>query len=56
MAVAPSCEVPSALDLKLMKEVTVNLGENHAISPFVMSTLMSQVWLATNGSTRDEVR
>ncbi|KAF0290495.1 Neuroserpin [Amphibalanus amphitrite] len=55
MAVTPSCEVPSALDLKLMKEVTVNLGENHAISPFVMSTLMSQVWLATNGSTRDEI-
>ena len=50
------CGVPKGLDLKLMKAVTTNLSKNEAISPFVMSTLMSQVWLAANGSTRDEVR
>ena len=48
--------VPTALDLKLMKQVTTNLSTNDAIAPFVMSTLMTQVWLATNGTTRAEVR
>ncbi|XP_043208304.1 leukocyte elastase inhibitor-like isoform X1 [Amphibalanus amphitrite] len=47
--------VPRDLDLKLLKELTTDLGKNEAISPFVMSTLMTQVWLAANGTTRDEM-
>ena len=47
--------VPRDLDLKLMKELTTDLSKNEAISPFVMSTLMTQVWLGANGTTRDEV-
>nr|QTP96554.1 adult cement protein 21 [Chelonibia testudinaria] len=47
--------VPTGLDMKLMKTVTQGLGENQAISPFVMSTLMTQVWLGARGATRREM-
>ena len=44
------------LDLRLMKQVTNDIGKNEAISPFLITKVMSQIWLATNGTTRDEVR
>ncbi|XP_043228478.1 neuroserpin-like [Amphibalanus amphitrite] len=47
--------VPNGLDLKLVKELTKDLGKNQAVSPFVVSTLMSQVWLSAGGSARREI-
>ena len=47
--------VPRNLDLKLVKELTADLSQNQAVSPFVMSTLMTQLWMGANGTTRDEV-
>ena len=48
--------VPTTLDLALMKQLVTDLGRNEAISPYVMSTLMTQAWLGANGTTRTEVR
>ncbi|KAF0314336.1 Ovalbumin-related protein Y [Amphibalanus amphitrite] len=48
--------VPSGMDLKVLKELTADLRRNQAISPFVISVTMSQVWLAADGITRNEVR
>ncbi|XP_037089552.1 leukocyte elastase inhibitor-like [Pollicipes pollicipes] len=48
--------VPTGLDMKLLKEVTSGPVDNHVISPFLMSLLMSQVWLGAEGTTRAEVR
>nr|QTP96555.1 adult cement protein 12 [Chelonibia testudinaria] len=50
-----SCSIPTGLDLKLMKTVTTGLAKNQAISPFVMSSLMTQVWLGARGATRREM-
>ena len=47
--------VPANLDLPLMKQVVQNSAENQAISPFVMSSLMTQVWLGARGDTKDQV-
>lgn len=48
--------VPSALDMSLLQQVVQDPAENQAISPFVMSSLMTQVFLGAAGSTRDEMR
>lgn len=48
-------EVPSGLDLALLQQVTDSLYENQAISPYVLSSLMTQVYLGTAGDTRDEM-
>ncbi|XP_037093428.1 leukocyte elastase inhibitor-like [Pollicipes pollicipes] len=47
--------VPTDLDMKLLKEVTSGPVANHVISPFLMSLLMSQVWLGARGATRAEM-
>ncbi|XP_037090324.1 serpin B6-like [Pollicipes pollicipes] len=47
--------VPNGLDLKLLKALTTDLSKNQAIAPFVMSTLMTQVWLGARGDTRNEI-
>ncbi|XP_043198316.1 heterochromatin-associated protein MENT-like [Amphibalanus amphitrite] len=47
--------VPSGMDLKVLKELTADLRRNQAISPFVISVTMSQVWLAADGITRNEI-
>ncbi|XP_037088781.1 ovalbumin-related protein X-like [Pollicipes pollicipes] len=54
-AFAGAC-VPNGLDLKLLKALTTDLSKNQAIAPFVMSSLMTQVWLGARGDTRDEVQ
>ena len=48
--------VPSGMDMKVLKELTSDLGRNQAISPFVVSEMMSKVWLAAEGISRNEVR
>ncbi|XP_043208303.1 intracellular coagulation inhibitor 1-like [Amphibalanus amphitrite] len=47
--------VLNGLDLKLLKAVTSDLSTNRPVSPFVMSTLLSQVWLGARGVTRSEM-
>ena len=47
--------VPTGLDMPLLQALVTDLGENEAISPFVMSSLMTQVYLGAAGTTRDEV-
>ncbi|XP_043208302.1 serpin B6-like [Amphibalanus amphitrite] len=47
--------VLNGLDLKLLKAVTSDLSANRPVSPFVMSTLLSQVWLGARGVTRSEM-
>ena len=51
----PLKQVPTALDLPLMQQVTKNITDNQAISPFVMSSLMTQLYVGARGLTRDEV-
>ena len=51
----PLRQVPTALDLPLMQQVTRNITDNQAISPFVMSSLMTQLYVGARGPTRDEV-
>ena len=51
----PPSAVPADLNMPLMKQVVQNSAENQAISPFVMSSLMTQVWLGARGDTKDQV-
>nr|QTP96556.1 adult cement protein 14 [Chelonibia testudinaria] len=55
MAAAYSNTIPTGLDLKLMKAVTTKLNKNEAISPFVMSSLMTQVLVGARGVTMREM-
>ncbi|XP_037090089.1 serpin B9-like [Pollicipes pollicipes] len=48
-------KVPDGLDLKLLKALTTDLSKNQAIAPFVMSTLVTQVWLGAVGDARNEI-
>ena len=47
--------VPSGMDMKLMQKLTSDLGHNQACSPYLLGQVMSQVWLAAEGTTRNEV-
>ncbi|XP_043192779.1 leukocyte elastase inhibitor A-like isoform X1 [Amphibalanus amphitrite] len=51
----PRPSVPTALDLPLLQELVADPAENQAVSPFVMSSLMTQVCLGAGGTTRDEM-
>ncbi|XP_037089999.1 serpin B8-like [Pollicipes pollicipes] len=55
LATLGGASVPTGLDMKLLREVTSNPMNNHVISPFLMSLLMSQVWLGAEGTTRAEM-
>ena len=49
--------LPTRSDMTLLKAlVTDKPTENHVTSPFLISMLMSQVWLGARGGTRSEVR
>ncbi|KAF0297450.1 hypothetical protein FJT64_005085 [Amphibalanus amphitrite] len=48
--------LPTQSDMALLqKMVTDQPLANHVTSPFLMSMLMSQVWLGARGSTRNEM-
>ena len=48
--------LPTKLDMPLLKEMVAKKPlQNHVTSPFLISMLMSQVWLGARGTTRDEV-
>ncbi|XP_037089551.1 serpin I2-like [Pollicipes pollicipes] len=55
LATLGGASVPTGLDMKLLKEVTSGPVDNHVIAPFLISLLMSQVWLGVEGTTRAEM-
>ena len=55
LASSIKADIPNGLDLNLLKQLTSDLSANQAISPFILSSVMTQMWLAASGGTRDEV-
>ncbi|KAF0303434.1 Serine proteinase inhibitor 2.4 [Amphibalanus amphitrite] len=47
-------DIPDGLGLRLLAQLTPDLSQNQAISPFVISSLLTQIWLAAAGKTRKE--
>ncbi|XP_043231218.1 antichymotrypsin-2-like [Amphibalanus amphitrite] len=48
-------DIPDGLGLRLLAQLTPDLSQNQAISPFVISSLLTQMWLAAAGQTRKEI-
>ncbi|XP_037089379.1 serpin B6-like [Pollicipes pollicipes] len=55
LVASTEANVPTGLDLKLLKALTSSLNKNQAVAPFVISSLMTQVWLGARGDTRNEM-
>jgi len=53
--VVTDAAVPHDLDLNLLQEVTTDRDSNQAISPFLLSNVLSQLWLGASGNTQDEI-